>query len=595
MRRVGGLPRPRLAGLGALPLAALLLFGAAPAMALEVTARLETDQARVGDRVLLSVSVTGGLQNLPEPTLPDLDADFEVLQRGNSRSFSFINGRMNNSLTLNYLLVPRREGTFTIAPITVATKDEEVTAEPVKLTVSGAAPAPAPPSGSGEENLGKGNEEIFVRATVDETAPHVYEQVTYRVKFYTRLNPLEYPDFKAPTTQGLWREDLPPREIALETVKGKRYRVFEKDIAVFPTAPGKLTIGASEISCLVEVPTRGEDPFSLLFRGVDGRRVTLRTDPILLEVQPLPAGAPASFRGGVGEYTVSASLDRTEASQNEPITLTVKVTGEGHIRSFGEIEMPPLPDFRVYPSQANEEILRQGSRIAGTLTRQFVLVPLSAGRKEIPSIPLSAFSPRNGRYQTLDTRAMPVTVRAGAPGVPGASAGPRGDIELVGRDIRFIETAVPDFMGLGGTWARARAWLLFLPVPLLGYAAMAWWERRRERLGRDVALRRRLRAARAARRALKDAGGMAAGADRAAAAAVALRGYIADRFNLPQAGLLAEDAAQALRGMGMDPTELLAFLDRCDAARYAPGVATQGVGDRLAEASRWVDLLERKR
>jgi hypothetical protein len=322
--------------------------------------------------------------------------------------------------------------------------------------------------------------------------------------------------------------------------------------------------------------------------------VVLRTDPVVLDVKPLPPGAPATFHGAVGEYAITASVDRTEVSQNEPITLTVKITGEGHIRSFGDIEMAPLPDFRVYPSQGNEEISREGSRIIGTLTKQFVLVPLSAGRKEIPAVEVSAFSPRTARYQTLATKAIPVTVRPGVAGAPGATAGPRSDIELVGRDIRFLETSVPAFAPRGGVWDSARAWLFLLPVPALAYAGMWWWERRRERLGRDVGLRRRLRAARHARAALKRARAIQ-GADRATEAAEAVRGYVADRFNLPTAGLLPEDIATALRGVGLDPAAILTFLDRCDAARYAPGAERGADGDWLAEAGRWIATLEATR
>ena len=387
----------------AILLIGLGLAGAASADALELSATLDREQARVGEQVVLTVIVSGGVQNLPDPEIPDLKADFDFYPAGSSRSFSFINGRMSNSVTLRYVLVPKREGTFTIPPIKVSAKGEEVSTPPLRLVVSTAPPAPTPPAEPGEKGSTRGNDDLFVRAFVDKSTPTVYEQVTYKVKLYTRLNLLDNPGFQPPTTQGFWREDLQPRDPAIETVKGKRYRVSEVDMAVFPTAPGKLTIGESVLECSVEVPVRGNDPFSL-FGGMDGRRVVLRTDPVVLDVKPLPPGAPASFRGAVGDYAITTSVDRAEVSQNEPITLTVKVTGEGHIRSFGDIEMAPLPDFRAYPSQGNEEISRQGSRIIGTLTKQFVLVPLSAGRKEIPAIEIAAFSPRTARYRRSPRR-----------------------------------------------------------------------------------------------------------------------------------------------------------------------------------------------
>ena len=95
----------------------------------------------------------------------------------------------------------------------------------------------------------------------------------------------------------------------------------------------------------------------------------------------------------MGEYSLTASVDKTTVAQNEPVTLTVKVSGEGNLRTLGDIELPKLPDFRTYPSQSNEETTRGGMRIGGTVTRQFVLVPLSAGTKEVPALRVATFSP----------------------------------------------------------------------------------------------------------------------------------------------------------------------------------------------------------
>jgi hypothetical protein len=585
----------------ALPLLVVLgvLAGASPARAIDVTASLDRATAHVGEQVVLTVQVSGGIGSIPDPKLPDLGANFEVYTGRTSQSYSLINGHMSASKTLMYALVPKKAGTFTIAPIEVHHGKEVVRAQPVKLTVlAGPAPstAPTPPRETrGETGSTRGSEDLFVRATADKSDPYLYEQVTYRVRLYTRVGLLDNPGFSAPTTQGFWKEDLPALQPRLETVNGKRYRVLEVDMAVFPTTPGKLTIGESVLQCTVQGASRANDPFSF-FGGnpFDSKRVTLRTDPVVLHVKALPPGAPPGFHGAVGEYTLTASVDKTTVAQNEPVTLTVKVSGEGNLKTLGDIELPKLPDFRTYPSQSNEETTRAGMRIGGTVTRQFVLVPLSAGTKEVPALRVATFSPKSGAYDVLRSDPISLTVTPAGRGAEGSGSASRGDIQVLGRDIRFIETDVPSFVSRGGAWNRARVWFYLLPLPALGYAGVWVFERRRRRLGRDTALRRRLGAARDARKLLKGAAG-ASETERVARAGEAVRNYLADRYNLPRAGLLFEDVEARLRDDGADPEAIRGFLDRADAARYAPSVAGAEGTDWLVESRCWIDTLEKTR
>ncbi len=326
------------------------------------------------------------------------------------------------------MLIPKREGTFTIGPIEIRTKSETVRARPVTLTVTkaGATPPPAAANKPGESGSSEGSPELFVRATVDKTHPYVNEQVTYRVRLYLGANLLEGPSFTPPTTQGFWKEDLPHHDPYSERVNGRLYRVLEVDLAVFPTAPGKLTVGSSTFDCNVEAPVTNNDPFALFGRGfMDGRRVQLKSDPVDLEVKPLPPGAPAGFSGMVGDYHVEARVDRNRVAQNEPVNLTVVVQGTGNLNSVGDVTLPPLPEFRSYPSEKSSSTNQQGMVLGGKVSRQFVLVPMSAGEKEIPSITMVAFSPRTGTYQTLSTEPIPITVTAGAAGAAGGAGSRR--------------------------------------------------------------------------------------------------------------------------------------------------------------------------
>jgi len=578
-----------------LPVAVALLLLATPASALEVTATLDRDTAQVGEQVLLSVTVEGGFTSIPSPKLPDFGEDFEVYDANRtSRNVSIINGKVANSLTTTFVIVPRKEGTFTLGPVVVETKSETVRSDPIRLTVTAAGTPPAPaPQSSEERGSVQGSDEIFVRATVDNGRPYVNQQVTYRVRLYSRVDFLQSPQFSAPTTQGFWREDLPARQPYVEVVNGKRYTVLEAAFALFPTAPGPLTVGQATLDCTVRDTRRRQDPFSF-FGGslLDGRRVVLKSEPVKLDVRPLPPGAPPGFSGAVGEFQLRAGVDKIQVPQNESVTLTLKLSGKGNLRSLGEIPKPSLPDFRTYPSGTEQTPSQSSGQVGGTLTEQIVLVPLSAGTKTIPSVELPVFSPRKGAYEVLRTDPIPLTVTAGS-GTPQPTAGGRReDIQLVGRDIRFLELTVPEFVRVGSPFAGARVWMLLLPLPVISYGLLWLWERQRRRLGADVALRRRRGAARAARRMLKGGRDGSRG-EQAARASEALRVYLADRFNLPRAGLTPEQVSPLLAERGLDPGPVLQFLEEGDAARFAPGASATGDSDPLAEVERMISGLEK--
>ena len=58
--------------------------------------------------------------------------------------------------------------------------------------------------------------------------------------------------------------------------------------------------------------------------------VEASTEPVPLEVQPLPAGAPAGFKGAVGQFTLESKLVPEQVNEGEPITWTLSLKGTGN-------------------------------------------------------------------------------------------------------------------------------------------------------------------------------------------------------------------------------------------------------------------------
>jgi hypothetical protein len=599
-------------------LAALLIaatlgfgFGAARARAeIQVEAQLDRESVALGEQVTLTVSIHGsGDANRPE--LPDLP-DFRVFAAGSSRNFSFVNGRMASATVHSYILSPKREGTFEIPPIAVVDGGTRVTSRALTLTVGPAAPspppgAPPPPGGRTPPRARRGrsgresdSRAVFVTAAADPMAVYVGEQVTLTVRFYQGVRLVERPDYRPPAATGFWTENLPGERTYYTQVEGRQYHVTELRTALFPTAPGELTIGPATVHCVLE-GNPFQDPFSLFGGFSASEPRTVESSPITIEVKPIPAsGRPADWGGAVGRFTIDARLDPPQVKVGEAATLVVTLSGQGNIRAVGDPRLPAIPGLRTFDSGSTIEDKKEGGTIGGLKKLTQVVVAESSGEYPIPSIPYAVFRPDLQRFEHIQTTPMKLVVLEGGVAESGSGAGAGGSTGGLaaagGPNLRFIRLGDPGLQrARGPLWMDPRFWLVQL-VPLAGFAAALIAVRHRERVAGDAGYARHRRASGEARRRLAAARRHLERGERRefhAAVSQALLGYIADRLNVPAPSLTREDLAAQLERREIDPELVRALndsLERCDRGRFAATQAPGGEPEVLAEAE---DLFRR--
>jgi hypothetical protein len=562
----------------------------------QVDATVDRTSVPIDGQIVYTVTISGGLRQAPTPELPALDKDWTVYSAGTSRNFSIVNGQVSSSSSYRYVLTPRRTGTLTIGRASVTIGNTTVQTDPITINVTaaqgGASGAPSPGLAPGEERASGSDRELFITTSVSKKKPYVQEQIILTFRFYQRVNLLESPDYTAPTTTGFWSEDLPPQRTFNEVINGRRYYVTEVRTALFATAPGTFTISGARLECSVPSVRRNidRDPFSLFGQSMfESKRVTLTSDPIEVQVQPLPANAPKEFAGAVGQFTISGRLDKTTIPQGEPVTLNVEVTGVGNVKTVPDLTFPVLQEFKVYDSSSSSEVSKDGGIVRGRKSYQQILVPLKAGSLTVPPVSLAYFDPSVGDYRTVQTQSFAIQVTPGSGGSSGPGAS-RGAIEVVGQDIRFIRQELKSVRTAGRRlWDSPLFWI-FQVLPIGAVIGSLLYESHRRRLEEDEGFARGLRSNREAGKRLKRARALAAtsGAGFYSEVSAAIRGYVADKFNRSAAGLTHQDieALLARRGVNGDLSgRLVRLLDTCDMARYAP--AADGAGDRerlLAEA-----------
>jgi len=583
-----------------LALAALALL-ATPTHAQEVTARTLVEPNPIAPNqpfvVTLELRNTQRLDADPPP--PELGGFARFVRRSTSSQIQIVNGRTSAVTRVEYHFVATREGTFTVPALEVASGGVSVTTEPVEVTVDADAPAGA----GAQSEPAVDPDDLFVDAVADETRVYENEPVTVEYRIYARVDVASYGVASAPTTEGFWVEEAPaPDEPRVEQVtrNGSVYATaLVRRIVLFPTGPGRRTVGPMTIDARVRVRRR-QSLFDDVFGGsrLFGEVVptVVASSPVEIEVLPLPeAGRPRGFDGLVGSFDVTARLDRSEVEVNEAVTLSVEVSGEGNLRSLSPPELDLPADFEVFDPEISDDLAVRGGTLRGSRTFEWVLVPRAPGAREIPAIALSFFQPELEGYARTTSDALPLTVTGESPSRPGS--GTRRTVESLRRDIRFIRLGDPSLQPRGRTLAdQALFWLiLLLPPAALGCAATL--RRYRDRLEGDVAWARRRRAGRTARTRLTEAsevaarGGPDGSRDFYAAVDRAVRGFLGDALNVAEAGLMTADVPGALDAKGVDEettSGVVELLETCDRGRFAPAPPDRRERERVLERAEHV-------
>ncbi len=391
----------------------------------QATVQAVVDRAEVplDESVSLKVTITGDSGDNPNPRFEA--PDFEIMNQFQSSRFSsvYVNGKFENKSenSTTYVLRPLKVGALKIRNISNnSEKAPDITIQVIredtyKKTVQGEAPS-----------LKGDAKNFFVKAELNKTKIYKGEQIIVSYYLYRRTRAQVRDVMQYPSFQGFIREDL---EMPILSGRPDFEAVnlggipFERALlaryAIYPIKEGKLTLDGFSVRVDYIPKNNGsddqmEDPFFQFFTQVTPRTGTSKSDPITLNVLPLPEeGRTGLFTGGVGDFEVSANLDNAQPKANAPLTLHVTVRGKGNTSmiEFPQVTWPK--ELKFYESQGKSKTLAQG---ASEKTFEVVLVPREKGSYEIPPIDFEFFNPDSRSYTRKATLSIPIQVAEGDAG-----------------------------------------------------------------------------------------------------------------------------------------------------------------------------------
>ena len=535
----------------------------------------------VGEQFRLTYTVN--TQNVSDFRAGDIPDELEVLigpNRSMQSSYQMINGHTSStsSITYTYIVSATKNGSFTIPPAHIVAGGKTIASNPITIKVSGSASSAHQQrqqrDDDGAELRDAGSQisgsDLFIKVSANKNRVHEQEPIVLTYKVYTLVSLTQLrgdmPDLKSFYTQEV---DLPQQKsFSVERVNGRAYRTCTwSQYVMFPQITGKLQIPSITFEGIVVQQNRNVDPFEAFFNGGSGYievKKKIVAPGIEIQVDPLPQ-RPTNFSGGVGKFTISAQLDKTETKANDPVSMRVIISGTGNLKLLKQPVINVPKDFDKYEPKVTDKTKLTSSGIEGSMIYDVLIVPRHQGKYEIPPVELTYFDTSENAYKTIKSEGFTLDVVSGQ------------DLQELSKDIRYIKLGDTRQRALDDFFFGSTAYWISLAVLALIFITLFIVFRHRAIDNANVTKMRGKKANKEATKRLKQAAKLMKEGKASAFYDEVLRalwGYVGDKLNIPVEQLSHDNISQKLSERAVDTDTIGLFigaLDECEFERYAPG------------------------
>lgn len=548
-----------------------------------------------GDQFRLSFTVN--TQNVKDFRAPSIKG-FDVLMgpsRSQQSSMQIINGKTtsSSSITYTYILMATDAGNYTIPAASIEADGKKIFSNALTIKVlppdkAASANSNGQRSSSGARNQSSaghvsGNE-LFITASASKTTVHEQEAVLLTYKVYTQVNltgllgkigdlkGFQIQELEVPNSRKTWQ---------LEHYKGRNYNVATwAQYILFPQQTGKLEVPAITFEAEITQPVAVDDPFDAFFNGTSMREIkkNIIAPKLSINVQPLPS-KPANFSGGVGDFTLSSSINSKEVRTNDAVTVKLTIKGSGNMKLINAPEVKFPEDFEVYDPKTTNNFKASNAGLTGTQTIEYLAIPRSAGTFTIPPVEFVYFDLKSNSYKTLKTEAYELKVAKGKGNADQVIANftNKEDVKMLGEDIRFIKLGETSFSPKGNYFFGTTPYYLWYIIPLILFVALVVFFRKQAAENANIVKVKTKKANKVATKRMKLAGKLLSENKKNEfydEVLKALWGYTSDKLSIPVSQLSKDNIESELVKYGVPQdviTNFMGALNECEFARYAPG------------------------
>ena len=547
----------------------------------------------VGEQFRLTYTVN--TQNVSDFRAGNIPDELEVLigpNRSMQSSYQMVNGHTSStsSITYTYIVSATKNGSYTIPPAHIVAGGKSIASNPLTIKVSGTASSARQQrqqrDDEGAELRDAGSRisgsDLFIKVSANKNRVHEQEPILLTYKVYTLVSLTQLrgdmPDLKSFYSQEV---DLPQQKsFSVETVNGRPYRTCTwSQYVMFPQMTGKLQIPSITFEGIVVQQNRSVDPFEAFFNGGSGYvevKKKIVAPGIEIQVDPLPE-RPANFSGGVGQFNISAQLDKTSTKANDPVSLRIIVSGVGNLKLIKQPVINIPKDFDKYDPKITDQTKLTSNGLEGSKIYDFLIVPRHQGKYEIPPVEFTYFDTTSGSYKTARSESFTLDVAKGSGAGAVNDFTDQAGLQELNKDIRYIKTGEASQKGLDNFFFGSVAYWVTLVVLALIFISLFIVFRQRAIDNANVTKMRGKKANKVATKRLKKAALLMAENKPSEFYDEVLRalwGYVGDKMNIPVEQLSHDNISQRLSERQVDAEVISQFieaLDECEFERYAPG------------------------
>lgn len=509
------------------------------------------------------------------------------------RQSSFVNGVMSSSTTytLTYAVIANKTGNITIGSAKVRVDGTSYTTKPTPIEIVASQQQEESASNHGtsvQKQLAQ--DDILLRLNLSRLSVYKGEPVRASLVIYTRANIAGLEDFKLPSFDGFWSQELstPSQGSSRENINDKIYEAYVlKEYLLYPQKAGELVIEPTTLTAVAQIVVKNNryDPF--FGRGADVYDVqrALSTGAVTIKVKELPEGAPASFNGAVGEFTISSEVPPVEMKANSAATYTVKISGSGNL-NFLQTPTLVLPSsFELYDVRRSEQINTTSMGLSGWKQFEYPFIVRSEGEYNIDGVEFTYFNPGSASYVTLKGRDISLNILPDKSGsatqAQVVTITNKEDVAELGSDIRFIKLGKARLSSVAAPLMMSNLYYaVLIGVTLLALIIYLGVYMHRQSNKNQVVVRNRrankvaVQRFHAAHKFMKEQKRYEFFSEMSRA----LWGYISDKLNIPVSNLAKENIREVLKQRGVSEENARHFTDiisRCDEAQYSPAGSVQ--------------------
>lgn len=499
-----------------------------------------------------------------------------------SVSQSWINGKSSFNKSYIYILLPTQKGQLTIKQAAIEINGQIYKTSPVKINVTNAVEIPKDPN---EAPAISADDNIYLVADISKSNPYLNEPITvvYKLYFSYSIGISNWRELNKPKYNDFWSQNIDIKQLKAEEgmFKGERYRyVVLRKTVLYPQKSGKLEIEPLSLDIDCQVPSNRRNFWGQPIMVEDSKRVSAGSK--IINVRALPeSGKPDDFSGAVGQFDFKANPSKTTLKNGESLDLTLSVIGKGNLKLFS-LPKPVVPTaLEMYDPVHEENVSTPLTGMTGRITDKYTIIPQYKGSYQIKPLSFSYFDLASGRYKTITSQPITITVLDGPSVASGAKSNPsevvKNKVE-VAKSFAFIKpkTALKsmekeDFLGSGLFYSLLA--LPFLAIPLLIVG-----RRRKQAIDNDVVGNKIRKSNALAKKYLSEAKKHLGQKEPFyIALEKALHNFLKAKLNIETSDMSKEKIREILTERNAQPetiTEFLSLTENCEFARYAPSSDT---------------------